>query len=291
MVCSANQLGYSLLSPPTSHTHAKLEEILNRVPRALNIPLRDLKTLTINAMKKASQLSDVVNIPQDCFVPHADWETLDSPGNIKDFIAEIWKATNIPNGVHHGTDFAQNEQQESSNISVDSGVPNPASFLWLQEFTLKAQSTSDPSALLQWAAEALHAGGTFSRVVLLLLAPSNGFLEPRTGYGEQVKPLLPLFRCALKSQHTFANACRGFQTVNIESVQEEMIAGRISSEFIRQWGDGPCLLGPILANTKHVGLIVADKGPSDQPIQQMDFANFSMVLAQVNVNLSRLSKG
>jgi hypothetical protein len=40
-----------------------------------------------------------------------------------------------------------------------------------------------------------------------------------------------------------------------------------------------------------VGLIVADKGPSDQPIHQMDFANFSMVLAQVNVNLSRLSKG
>ena len=290
LVCSANQLGYSLLSRPTSHTQAKLEEILKRVPQALNIPLRDLKTLTINAMKKASQLSDVVNIPQDYFVPHADWATLDSPKNIKDFIAEIWEATNKPNGVHPGADTAQNEHRESSNPLVDSGVPTQTTFLWLQEFTLKAQSTPDPSALLQWAAEALHAGGTFSRVVLLLLAPGNGFLEPRTGYGEQVKPLLPLFRCALKSQHTFANACRGFQTVNIESVQEEMIAGRISSEFIRQWGEGPCLLGPILANTKHVGLIVADKGPSDQPIQQMDFANFSMVLAQVNVNLSRLSK-
>lgn len=290
LVCSANQLGYSLLSPPTSHTQAKLEEILNRVPRALNLPLRDLKTLTINAMKKACQLSHVVDIPQDFFVPHADWDTMDSPRNIKDFIAEIWKATNKPKGVHHGTDTAQNEQRESSNTSGDSGVPTQTTFLCLQEFTLKAQLTSDPSALLQWAAEALHTGGTFGRVVLLLLTPSNGFLEPRTGYGEQVKPLLPLFRCAIKSQHTFANACRGCQTVNIENVLEEMKAGRISSEFIQQWGEGPFLLGPVFANTKHVGLIVADKGPTQQPITQMDFANFSMVLAQVNVNLSRLSK-
>jgi HD-like signal output (HDOD) protein len=244
LVCSANQLGYSLLSKPTSHTQDQLEEILKRVPQALNVPLKDLKTLTINAMKKACQLSDVVNIPQDYFVPHADWNTLNSPNNVKGFIAEIWEATAKPNGVQ----------------------------------------------LLQWAAEALHRGGAFDRVVLLLLAPANGFLEPRTGYGEQVKPLLPLFRCTLKSQHTFANACRGFQTVSIENILEEMKAGRISSEFVQQWGEGPCLLGPVLANTKHVGLIVADKGPTQHPITQMDFANFSMALAQVNVNLSRLSK-
>lgn len=290
LVCHANQLGYALLSKPTPYTQAQLEEILKQLPPALHIQIRDMKNITIKALKKACQLSHIVDIPQDYFVPHLKWETLDSPRNIKDFISEIWKATQKPQDVQLDGDFHSRQESESSATSLQAGSSAQTTFLWLQEFTLKAQTTSDPSALLQGAAKGLHKTGAFQRVVLLLLAPENGHLEPRTGYGEQVKSALPLFRCSSKAQHTFANAYRGCETVRIDSLKEEAKAGRLSSEFVEQWGEGSCLLGPVFANTKHVGLIVADKGQSPEPMTQNDVANFSMVLAQVNVNLSRLSK-
>ena len=286
LVCASNQLGYSLLSRPTSHTQSKLIEVLKHLPQALKIRAGDLKTITTSAVKKACQLSSVVNIDQDYFVPHVDWETLDSPKNVKEFIAEIWKVANPAKGG-----LSQGEIEVSgvpSASPVSSGSASDA-LLWLHEFTLKAQSTSDPRELLQGAAEILHHAGTFSRVVLSLLSADKTWLEPRSGYGEEVKRVLPLFRCGMKTGHTFAKVCLGCQIVKFENLQEELKAGRIAPEFIQQWGDGPLLLGPVFANTNHVGLIVADKGPNPQPISQMDFANFSMVLGQVNVNLSRLS--
>lgn len=289
LVCTANQLGYCLLSQPTPHTQAKLEELLRRVPKALNIRPRELKTITINAVQKACQLSHVVNLSQAYFVPHYDWDTQNAPGNIKAFITEIWKATNTPKGVHPDTGADQPEQHHAQTTSMDPPISTLNTILWVQEFTLKAQSTSDPSQLLQWAVEGLWNSGGFERVVLLLLSPDSGCLEPRTGYGEGVEGLLPHFRCELKAQHTFANASRGCETVKIESLREEMNEGRISAEFVQQWGEGGCLLGPVFANTNHVGLVVADKGTSHQQITQMDFANFAMVLGQINMNLSRLS--
>jgi len=290
LVCVANQLGFSLLSRPTQHTQKTLAEILTRIPQALNLRQRDLKMISTQAVKKACQLSHVVNIEQGYFVPHADWATLNSPKNIKDFIAEITKGVNPDEGETKARQSSHTGIPEFSSPSRDSGESSEASFLWLHEFTLKAQLTADPRELLQWATEVLYHSGKFTRVVLLLLNPEKSFLEPRTGYGEQVKALLPLFRCAITSQKTFANVCLGCQTVRIESLREEMEAGRLMPEFTQQWGDGPCLLGPVFANTNHVGLVVADMGPSYQPITQMDFANFSMVLGQVNVNLARLSK-
>ncbi|MEC4670965.1 MAG: hypothetical protein VST66_03675, partial [Nitrospirota bacterium] len=63
----------------------------------------------------------------------------------------------------------------------------------------------------------------------------------------------------------------------------------VPPEFIYQWGEGPCLLGPLYAKSRSVGVIVVDRGITGQPITQADFATFVMVLAQVNTNLTRLA--
>ncbi len=90
--------------------------------------------------------------------------------------------------------------------------------------------------------------------------------------------------------HNFLTASlKGGEPVKVESLRAEMNAGRIPPEFIYQWGEGPCLLGPLSAKSKPVGVIVVDRGITGQPITEADYATFVMVLAQVNANLTRLA--
>ena len=289
LVCTANGLGNCLLSPPTPSVQTSLQELLDRFPQALNISPRTLKTITIKAFRKAAQLSSIVKIEKKYCVPHPDWETLDPANPMKDFIGEIWNATNAHQDVKPNAKTAGHEESAATISALDSITPTQTDIGWLQDFTLKAMNASDPNQILQWGTEGLYSAGKFERVVLTLFPPEQGVLEPRTGYGKSVKELLPLFRCSIKGKNLFANSCRGYVPVRVENLGEEQKAGRLPAKFIQQWGEGPCLLGPVFAKSKPIGLVIADKGISKQPITQADYASFAMVLSQININLARLA--
>ena len=65
--------------------------------------------------------------------------------------------------------------------------------------------------------------------------------------------------------------------------------GNVSNEFLKQWGDTTCLFGPIFAKAKPLGVIIADRGVTNTPITDHDYSIFMMVLAQINMNLTRLA--
>ncbi len=286
LVCTSNMLGNCLLSPPTPSVQATLQELLERVPQALNLSPKTLRTIMINAFKKASHLSSTMNIENKYCVPNSEWETLEPSNSLKNFVDEIWKATN----THQESKLQPKVSKEkaSTQHTTNLGSPSQDEFTWLQDFTLKALGTSDPNQILQWGTEGLYSTGNFDRVVLTLLSPEKGVLEPRTGYGEGVKEKLSHFRCSTKGQHLFAIAFRGCQPKRVENLEDEVKAGRLPKEFIQEWGNSPFLLGSVFAKSKPIGLVIADKGISQQPITPAEYATFAMVLSQINVNLARL---
>ena len=289
LVYGVNELSRCLLSPPNKPNQVAIRQLLKHISGGLNLPLTTLESITIRAFKKAALFSDTVKIEKDLFVPDGRWGTMRPPTPHLHLIQAIWKASDVE-GMISRAHQTHTSEEVSSNSPGATSPPEESDLLgWLQGFSLRALTTTDPNRILSWATEGLHQAGKFDRVVLTLLAPAHGMIEPRLGQGEQVQALLPLFRTPFNTHHIVAKLCKNCEPLRVNNLRTDMDLGQVPQEFLQKWGEGPCLFGPLFAKTQPVGLIVADHGTSKRPISESDYATFVMVLAQVNANLARLS--
>lgn len=289
LVYGVNELSRCLLSPPTKTIHGALRHILKHISAGLQLPMTTLEMITIRAFKKAAPFSDTVKIEKDFFVPDFSWGTIRPPSPHIRLIQAIWKASDAEGIISEASRVHTSDEASSTPTHQARKAPETDLLVWLQEFSLRALATTDPNRILNWAAEGLHQAAKFDRVVLTMLAPAHGMIEPRVGYGEQVQNLLPLFRTPFNTHHLVAKFCKHCEPMRVENLRNDIDIGQVPQEFLLKWGEGPCLFGPLYAKAQPVGLLVADQGVSKQPITQADYATFVMVLAQVNANLARLS--
>ena len=294
IVYSANELGRCFLSQPSAFNQSTMRKLIEKIPQALAISPRSMKTILVRTFTKVVQFADAVNIERKYFLPNAQWAKLPAPNPYQGLMTEIAKATNVPKKEEPKISLAAINQEGDPPPLLSSQPPieDPEShdvLSWLQKFSLQALSTGDANQLLQLAAEGLHTAAQFERVVLILLSPETGMLEPRIGHGPHVRDLFPLFRCPAKGYHLLATACNRYEPMKVENLHAEVEMGRIPSEFLEQWGNTVCLFGPLFAKAKPVGVIVADHGVTQIPITESDYSTFMMVLAQINMNLTRLA--
>ncbi|MFB3107759.1 MAG: GAF domain-containing protein, partial [Candidatus Binatia bacterium] len=290
LVSCANALGHCLLNPPTPSTQSTFRDLMKKIPTSFNLSPKTVETLTVRAFEKACQFADAVKIEKDFFVPDRGWAPPDTDSPHHNLFKGIWKVAGAVEADESREDNVDREgPPPPTPLASSTAAASQAMLAFLQDFTLKALGTSDPNLILNLATEGLFSAAKFERVVLTLISPASGMLEPRVSYGDQVQTLLPLFRCRVKDHHLLTTSLKGGEPVKVESLRAEMNAGRVPPEFIYQWGEGPCLLGPLYAKSRSVGVIVVDRGITGQPITQADFATFVMVLAQVNTNLTRLA--
>jgi len=289
LVCGVNELSRCLLSPPTKPNQIALRQFLKHLSTGLALPLPTLETITIRAFKKAAQFSDTVKIEKDFFVPDFSWGTVRPASPHIRLIQAIWKASDAEGLVSAANRNATPDEAAGQGTEGDSPFKETDLLPWLQEFSLRALTTTDPNRILNWAAEGLYQAGKFERVVLSLLAPAHGMIEPRLGHGEQVHTLLSLFRTPFNTHHFVAKLCKNCEPIRVNNLRTDLDFGQVPQEFFQKWGEGPCLFGPLFAKAQPVGLLVADHGTSKHPISETDYATFVMILAQVNANLARLS--
>jgi len=295
IVYAANELGRCFLSHPTPFNQSTMRKLLERVPHALTIPPRSMKTIVLNTFRKVAQFADPVNIEKKYFLPNSQWAKLPPPNPYQALMNEVAKVTHAVK--HKGSQVSLNAiAQEEDAAPPPPRVPeaerepsSPDSFSWLQEFSLTSLSTSNANHLLQLGATALYDVAKFERVVLSLYSPETGMLEPRIGHGHQVHDASPLFRCPLDSSHLLAEACYHYVPRKVENLQAEVQKGRIPQEFLQRWGNTVCLVGPLYAKDKPVGIFVVDRGITNTPITEQDYSTFMIVLAQINMNLTRLA--
>ncbi len=295
IVFAANELGRCVLSPPTAFNQSTMRKLIENIPKALTIPPRTMKTILLHTFTRVVQFADTVNIERKFFLPNPQWATLPAPNPYQGLMTEIAKAATALKKEEPKIHLAAMNHEDESDLlssppSPEEPVPRESDvFFWLQEFSLQALSTSDANQILKLGAAGLHKAGQFERVVMTLLSPETGMLEPRIGHGPQVQDLLPLFRCPAKGYHLLAVACNRYEPMKVDNFQTEVQMGRIPLEFLKQWGDTTCLFGPIFAKAKPVGVIIADRGVTNTPITDHDYSIFMMVLAQINMNLTRLA--
>jgi len=295
IVYAANELGRCVLSPPSATNQSTMRKLIGNIPKALALPPRSMKKILLNTFTRVVQFAEAVNIDRKYFLPNPQWARLPAPNPYQGLMTEIAKVANARKKeeptIHRA---AMNQEDESDLLSPPStpkeSVPMESDvFSWLQEFSLQAVSTSDANQILKLGSAGLHEVGQFERIVLTLLSPKTGMLEPRIGHGPQIQDLLPLFRCPANGHHLLASLCNRFEAMKVENFQAEVQMGKISEEFLKQWGDTTCLFGPIFAKAKPVGVLIADRGVTNTPITDRDYSTFLMVLAQINMNLTRLA--
>ena len=137
--------------------------------------------------------------------------------------------------------------------------------------------------------EGLYRSKIFERVVLTMLTSTEDRLETRLSYGKKIKDLQGVFNCARKDP-CFLNAILlKSKPMKLESLEHDGKQHPSFSEFLEHWGAEPCLFGPLWAKNRGVGIVIADRGISRKEIEESDYAFFSMVLSQINANLSRLA--
>ncbi len=292
IVYSANELGRCFLSSPSAFNQLTMRKLIEKIPQSLAIHPRSMKSILLQTFTKAAQFAKAVNIDQQYFLPNTQWALLPAPNPYLGLMTDIAKAAKAikPKGEKiTAPPLSQDSDLPPEETPQDSTTQDP--FTWLQEFSLKALTTGDANRILHLGAEGLHTAGQFERVVLILLSPETGMLEPRTGFGPKVKEQFPLFRCPINSHHLLAAATKRYEPMKVDNLQTEVQMGRLSPEFLQQWGKSTCLLGALMAKAKPVGVILVDRGITHTPITENDYSIFMMVLAQINMNLSRLATG
>ena len=290
IVYSANELGRCFLSSPSAFNQSTMRKLIEKIPKSLGFHPRSMKPILLNTFTKAAQFAEAVNIDQKYFLPNTQWAHLPPPNPYQGLMTEITKAAKAiePKRVKIQNPTISHEIDPTPEETLPPSTTQD-SFAWLQEFSLKSLTTGDANRILNLGAEGLHTAAHFERVVLILLSPETGMLEPRTGFGPKVKEQFSHFRCPLKSQHLLAAACKRYDPMRVDNMQAELQMGRISQEFFQEWGHTVCLIGSLMAKAKPVGVIVADRGITNSPITEQDYSLFMMVLAQINMNLSRLA--
>ena len=291
LVYAANELSHCLLSPPSLGRSTRFRRLLDKMPGAFNLTYESVEKATVTAFTKACQFSEVVKIDTSFFIPHKDPNTPAQPPMGQRLIKSIIEA--MTPMIEKASTQVIPERQAFAPPHEESHTPNQPSAsagAMMNEFTLKSMQVRDPNALLSMAAQILATTCGFQRVVLTLVSPASSTLEGRIGHGPNVQSLLPLFQCSLKETHFLTKALRQYSPDKIDSFEAEMEEGRLASEFIAQWGKGPCFVGPLFSPTNPIGVLIVDHGTSQQPLTDTHFATFSLILSVVNSNLARLSK-
>ena len=291
LVYAANELSHCLLSPSSLGRSTRFRQLLDKMPSAFNLKYETVEKATVTAFTKACQFSEVVKIDTSFFVPQKDPNESSHPPTGQRLIKSIIEA--MAPMIEKSSIQKTPESQSFTPPQEESTSPNQPSALagaMMNEFTLKAMQVRDPNALLSMAAQYLATTCGFERVVLTLVAPASSTLEGRIGHGPNVQSLLPLFRCSLKDTHFLTHVLHRYSPDKIDSFETEMEEGRIPSEFVAQWGKGPCFVGSLYSPSNPIGVLLADNGASQQPLTDTQFATFSLILSVVNSNLARLSK-
>lgn len=126
--------------------------------------------------------------------------------------------------------------------------------------------------------------------MLAFVVPGKEKLEAKIGYGEQTDAIQAAFQCPLRKGNFWYRLLHQYQPIQFLSLENEDITHEIPSDFLQLWGNHPGLAGCLYAPNKPIGLILADRGPSENEFTDKDFAAFSLILSQTNANLAQLAQ-
>lgn len=284
IVQAANTLSYTLLNPTAKGQGDILNNLIEKFLPPYGLSFDQLKQISTKAFLKSSEMAKVINIETRHLTPVVN---TDQPAIQFQPLNQLTRA--IQHALHPEEHLPET-LQESESVAPPATRPSPTSDHLLFDFTLQAMKIREASTLITLASKTLYASYGFERVLLALVTPNKEKITGKMGYGRHVDSTVPLLQVPLTPDTFCYRLLTQYQTLRYQSLAKEPDTGNIPEEFLEQWGPFPGLVGALYAPGKPIGLIFADRGTTEVPLTEADFAAFSIVLSQTNANLARLTQ-
>ncbi|MGD9850811.1 MAG: HDOD domain-containing protein [Nitrospirales bacterium] len=286
IVHAANNLSYALLNPTAKRQGDILKNLIEKFLPPYGFSFNQLKQISIKAFLKTSEMAKVINIEPHHLAPVID---KDQP------TIHFQPLNQLTQAIQHALNPEENPPETVTEPEHDSVPPPPTrpapiSDHLLFDFTLQAMKIREASTLITLASKTLYASYGFERVLLALVTPNKEKITGKMGFGTHVDSTVPLFQVSLDPDTFCYRLLTQYQTLRYHSLEKEPDMGDTPEEFLNQWGPFPGLVGALYAPKKPIGLIFADRGATEIPLTEADFATFSIVLSQTNANLARITQ-
>ncbi|MDH4194369.1 MAG: HDOD domain-containing protein [Nitrospirota bacterium] len=284
IVRAANELSYCLLNPSATGQEEALQGLIKQFLPPFGLSFIQLEQTVAKAFMQASEIASAINIDRQHLLPASD------PERTPIHNQQLTRLTQTIQQALHPESFSPADSAEPAERESFSHPPPPTSDRLLLDFTLQAMNIPEPSNLLTFATRTLYASYGFERVWLAFVVPGKNKLEAKIGYGPDSETIQGLFHCPLTTGNFWDRLLHQFQPIRFASLVKEGEAGGMPADFLQSWGNQPGFAGALYAPNKPIGLILVDRGSSNNPLTDTDFAAFALVLSQTNTNLARLAQ-
>lgn len=284
IVRAANELSYSLLNPTVKGQDQTINNLIEKFLPPYGLSFDQLKQISTKAFLKASEIAKVINIESHHLTPEGDHPNATISHQP---LGQLTLA--IQQAIAHEEPLAQPLQEHDAAPS-SATRPGPTSDHLLFDFTLQAMKIREASTLITLATQTLYASYGFERILLALVTPNKEQLKGKMGFGNHVDQLVPLLQVPLEPETLCHRLLTHYQTIRYHSLEKERGAEGIPEAFLKQWGPYPGLVGALYAPNKAIGLLFADRGATQVPLTEADFAAFAMILSHTNANLARITQ-
>jgi hypothetical protein len=283
IVRASNELSYCLLNPSGVGQEKVFQSLIQQFLPPFSLSFTQLEQTVTTAFMQASEVASAIHIPQQHIMPA--WIPDHTPVHNQ----QLQKLTlAIQKTIHSG----QTPDQEDS--PAPQMPPSPQSHLpssshsdnLLLEYTLATMKISEPSKLLT---HTLYTSCGFERILLAFAVPGKEKLEAKICYGAESDAIQAAFHCPLIKGNFWYRLLHQYHPIQFLSLMEENKTKETPADFLQLWGTSPGLVASLYTPNKPIGLILADRGSSVEPLEDTAFAAFSLILSQTNANLARLA--
>jgi len=159
---------------------------------------------------------------------------------------------------------------------------------------IKALTHENPtfSGLLEMVLEGIYRGTGMDRTLFALMTPDHKALKAKYALGPERQAFTGHFQFTLSkaSPNIFLYTMAKKATIWAKSDRQYSLAKLITPDIRETLGSGDFLLSPLVINNKPIGIIYADRIPSERGITQEGVTSFEHFCIQANLGLEIISK-
>lgn len=225
--------------------------------------------------------------------------TGDEPETVREWLAENASQASAVAATYGATRIchlipameAPVAEPEPEPASPPSG-PDPALQLQVMgELSAMAMEKVDVNVLFQTVLEGVHRGIGLERVLVAVSDPRHGMLSAKYALGVPDGELRESFRfpSTPDAENIFAWILhRHRHALQVGADSDPAVRDRVLPEIRRITGTGEFVVGPLLVSGRAIGLIYADRGTGNRPLESTDFVAFQNFINQANLCLGML---
>lgn len=159
----------------------------------------------------------------------------------------------------------------------------------LRELGSMINDRVDVNTLFQMVVEGVHRGVGLERVGLCLLDPRDRVLKGKYALGEGAEVWRDQLRFPTASENLVAHCLQTRRLIWMRPTTAGTLRHLIDRDTSALITPTNCLLAPLFAGDRQVGVLLADRGPDGELVDQDQHESFSHFAQQANMGLAMLA--